>query len=208
METVKATKYKNLPNGEPFDPVKIEAIIQSVLTGKKPDEHFYKVKVFLYQVNDAKRRVQILKNQVQYRKNALEYITPSHYDAPKANGDLKSNANLCTDEVAALKGRLHKAEENLARITVVVSDVICQLKDVNQQTVLQKRYIEGKRWNCVAAEMDHSVRWVQKLHGRALPQLEKILERMDGTGETRPNEGREAASPVNIHNTAPTAKGG
>ena len=175
METKKALKYKNLPNGEAFDPVKMEDIIQSVITGQKRDDHFYRVKQFLFQVKDARRRVEILENQILYRQEAMEYIGPSNSDMPKAKGGFKSKIESGTAEIVTLEGRLHKAEENLARVTIIVSDAICQLDNVNQQTVLLKRYINGKTWDCIATEMDNSVRWVQKLHGRALPLLDAVL---------------------------------
>lgn len=194
METTKAIKYKALPNGEPFDPVRMEEIIQSVLTGQKQDERFRKIKSFLYQVRDARRRVEILANQIVYRQEAMEYISPSYSDTPKQQGGSKSRIESGVIEIATLEGRLHKAEENLARITVVVSDAICQLSNVNQQAVLLKRYVDGKTWDGIAAEMDKSVRWVQKLHGRALPLMEEILERLDSADKT---EDIDKAEPVN-----------
>lgn len=175
METKTALKYKNLPNGEPFDPAKMEDVIQSVLSGQKQDERFYKVKQFLFQVKDARRRVEIIENQILYRQEAMEYIGPSYSDMPKGKGGFKSKIESGTAEIVTLEGRLHKAEENLARVTIIVSDAICRLENVNQQTVLLKRYIDGKSWDCIAMEMDNSVRWVQKLHGRALPLLEEIV---------------------------------
>ena len=127
-------------------------------------DHFYAVKQFLYQVKDARRRISVIEEQIMYRQAAMEQLAPSDSEALRGATDID-----------ALEGKLREAEKELARVTVVVSDAICELEDVNQQMVLMKRYISGKSWECIAQEMDNTARWAQKQHGRALPHLEAIL---------------------------------
>lgn len=127
-------------------------------------DHFYAVKQFLYQVKDARRRISVIEEQIMYRQAAMEQLAPSDSEALRGATDID-----------ALEGKLREAEKELARVTVVVSDAICELEDVNQQMVLMKRYISGKSWECIAQEMDNTARWTQKQHGRALPHLEAIL---------------------------------
>ena len=56
-----------------------------------------------------------------------------------------------------------------------LQDAISQLPDVNQQFVLTRRYIDDMSWEQIAAEMNTHVRVVQKFHGKALPEMAKVL---------------------------------
>lgn len=46
------------------------------------------------------------------------------------------------------------------------------LDDVVLQTVLEKRYLCGKRWEEIAVDMHYAYRWVLRLHTKALKQME------------------------------------
>lgn len=175
MENTQAIKEGRMPDGSAFDPVQVENVIEHVLHNQPLDNQFYAVKQFLYQVKDARRRVSVIENRIMYRQEALEHFGPSYSEAPGGTGIFKSKIETGIADIDALEGKLREAEKELARVTVQVSDAICELEDVNQQMVLMKRYICGKSWECIAQEMDNTVRWAQKQHGRALPHLEAIL---------------------------------
>lgn len=116
--------------------------------GNKP--HFIETRVFLQQVRDEKRRVDLLKNRMQYRKEAgLE------------TGDVEQ-------ELAA-------ALDNLKLATAEVAEEISKLGDVDLEMVLAKRYIDTLSWDEVAKTLDIKMRTVQRLHGRALPRMQRVL---------------------------------
>ena len=175
MENTQAIRQGMMPDGQPFDPVKVENVIDHVLYGQPMDNRFCRVKQYLYQVKDARRRISVIEEQIMYRQDAMEHFGPSYFEAPRGTGGYGSKTETGVSELDALEEKLREAEDELARVTVRVSDTICELEDVNQQMVMMKRYISGKSWDCIAQEMDNSVRWVQKVHGRALPHLEEIL---------------------------------
>ena len=173
METVKSIKYRKMPDGSDFDPIKAEGIIREVLLGIKRDDQFYKIKTFLYQVNDSKRLEEQLKSRISDREEALQYLKSSY---SFRDGCIKATSiEMAEEEIKAIYGSLRKAEENLARVTVVVGDAIAKLENVNQQMVITKRYIQNKGWDEIAEEMGYSVRGVQKLHQKALPLLQEIV---------------------------------
>ena len=55
-------------------------------------------------------------------------------------------------------------------------ELIDQLESIPEQPILTKRYIEGKTFEDISAEIYYSYRWVHRLHGRALQKLDKILK--------------------------------
>ena len=124
------------------------------------EKRFSRLKQFLYQVRDGRSNVRMLEQRISYREDLVECM-----EEPAAE----------QGAIETLQEKLEQAETALAQAIVTVSDAICQLKDINQQTVLSKFYIDGKTWECIALEMDKPVRWAQKVHGRALPLLEQLL---------------------------------
>ena len=75
-----------------------------------------------------------------------------------------------------LRRELAEAEQAYSDAKVAVSELCAGLEDVNQQSVITRRYISGQSWEKIALDMDMSVRSVQKLHGRALPLLDALLK--------------------------------
>lgn len=50
-----------------------------------------------------------------------------------------------------------------------------RIENFDQQCVLIARYIEGMKWETIAADMDSDLRWVYRVHGQALLSLARIL---------------------------------
>ena len=57
-----------------------------------------------------------------------------------------------------------------------IEGVINDVKDADLQLLLQSRYIRFMTWEKIAVQFDYSYRWVLILHGRALMEVEKIID--------------------------------
>ena len=154
---------------------KVMAAINLAL-GKKPDQ-FKPVKDFLYQVQDAERRIHRIEDRIEFREESIGAHGSSYSECIPGNTDYAhssvENAVMALD---ALNRELREAENAYADAKVTVSDFINVLPDVNQQTVITKKYIRGQDWEKIATDMNMSVRSVQRLHGRALPLLQEELK--------------------------------
>ena len=117
---------------------------------------------FLYQVRDGKRRIDLIEKRILLRQDAMETIGSDALDA----------------EIADLQRQAEEASGAYDLSLISVSDMISRLDDVNQQMVLTFRYIDTiSDWYVIAERMGMTKAAVQKLHGRALPRLQRILER-------------------------------
>ena len=58
-----------------------------------------------------------------------------------------------------------------------ITGLINSLEDSRFQFILTEKYINNQTWENIASEMFMSVRWVQKLHGYALQEVRKILQK-------------------------------
>lgn len=112
--------------------------------------HFLETRFYLQRVRDQKRRIELLEGRIQYRKNA----------------------GLTIDY---LEEELLENQNELATMIAEVAEEISKLKDVNQESVFIKRYIDILPWDEVATSLDFKMRTVQKCHGNGLPKMEKIL---------------------------------
>lgn len=111
---------------------------------------FVETRKYLQQVRDQKRAIELLEKRIGYRKDA----------------------GMDTDEQEA---ELAEAADQLKQIIADVADEVSKVGDVNQETVLTKRYIDIMSWDEVAETADLKMRTVHKCHGKALPKMEEIL---------------------------------
>lgn len=64
----------------------------------------------------------------------------------------------------------------IERLTAIKEEIfmaIYKVENSTYRTLLIKRYIQFKTWETIAEEMHYEVRWVHKLHGRALKKINK-----------------------------------
>jgi DNA-directed RNA polymerase specialized sigma subunit len=48
------------------------------------------------------------------------------------------------------------------------------MDDINQQLLLELRYLSGKGWDEIAASMGYDPRTVYRIHGKALKEFERM----------------------------------
>ncbi len=57
-----------------------------------------------------------------------------------------------------------------------VRNVIAQVKGDILRTVLTQHYIDGMKWDDIAAELHYAPRHIQRLHVKALAEIQGILD--------------------------------
>ena len=111
---------------------------------------YIETRVYLQQVRDEKHRMDLIKNRIQYRKEA----------------------GLDTSEA---EQELAVVQDKLKRVTAEVAEEISKLYNVNLEMVMVKRYIDTLSWDDIAKTLDLKMRTVLKFHGNALPRMRRIL---------------------------------
>lgn len=131
---------------------------------------------FLNTVRKCGNRVDALVNRINYRKSLLNIRTSHYSNMPKAP---RASIRPMEDHIAdldALEYELKQAMDEYLMAKIQVSDLIGHLECSDQQLVMQKRYVDQKSWEEISQDMQYSVRWVQKLHGKALPILDAVWQ--------------------------------
>lgn len=97
--------------------------------------------------------------------------------SPKLGDKIQSNHLATLDEIVA------KIEQQAAKVNAAWDELIdrrnrakfliSKVEDENIRCVLYRYYILTHSWEQIAVEMNYTIRWVYKLHGKALQDLEK-----------------------------------
>ena len=131
--------------------------------------------------------------------NAKEYLSQAYRLDQRINSKLKQVTNLRDlaarttatihpERVSGTKQRSpmenaivkiidleHEINNDIDRLVDMkreISAVISTLKTPIHRIILELRYLEGKNWEEIAHAMDYDLRWVYRLHGRALKEVE------------------------------------
>ena len=66
--------------------------------------------------------------------------------------------------------------DELIRLKAEILETINQVEDINQQIILEKRYISCKTWDDIARETGYDRSTVYRNHGKALKEIEEITK--------------------------------
>ena len=75
------------------------------------------------------------------------------------------------ERIADAESRLASAYGAALAVRAEVKDAIDTVADPLRRDILTRRYILGQRWERIAAELDRDMRWVLRLHHRAVDDL-------------------------------------
>lgn len=123
-------------------------------------------KEYLQQAYKMDKRIKILQGQVDKLRSALEYHSPS-LEGSSGSG----NADRMPDTIS----KIMEYEQHAAQLQAEFVDkyteidkVIHSIEDDTLREVLERRYLLYQKWDRIAQEMHRDLRWVYRLHGKAL----------------------------------------
>ena len=175
-------KIDGMNNTEYYDGTTLRDVYGENYRPEGNKTRFIATRVFLQQVRDAMRRVELITKRIQCR-------TEAGLDTSDAEQELATAQNVL---------KLAKVE---------VAEEISKLCDVSMEMVLTKRYLDAMPWDEVAKTSDIKMRTVMRLHGRALPILQRILHE-DGLVELAADEGAANDSADDVAGDSADDEGG
>lgn len=81
------------------------------------------------------------------------------------------------DQLADLEVKGLRARSDLWEKRLEIEEALGQVKDPVHLDILQKAYIEGKRFELIAVELGYSYRHTIRLHGEALIEVDRIRKK-------------------------------
>ena len=114
-----------------------------------------------------------LDNKISEKQNQLDLIKASFVSAVKIK-DINvqtSGENGYENHLATLfdfNDEINMDVDKLVNYKLKLSLEVNQLEDDRYRMILSERYFKGKRFEQIAVDRNYDIRWVYRLHGKAL----------------------------------------
>ncbi|MCI5617918.1 MAG: DUF1492 domain-containing protein [Ruminococcus sp.] len=79
------------------------------------------------------------------------------------------------DRIVLLQDKINEEIDLLVELKEQARTLIHMLTDERYKTVLTEYYLNHKTWEQVADCMNYDLRWVYRIHGKALKEFSKVL---------------------------------
>lgn len=133
-------------------------------------------KEFLRQARSIDRRIDEATERVERLRARLEAGRLSSVTGMPRGG--ASDWTDTADKLIELEKRVNARIREMCRYKRAAMDAIDRVEEARLREVLELYYIDGFTWDQVAERMGTDIRWVYRLHGKALMKV-KVPE-MEG----------------------------
>ena len=82
------------------------------------------------------------------------------------------------NKIIDLQYEINKDIDNLVDLKEEISQVIAGVEQTDLRMILEKRYLCFHSWEKIASEMFYDLRWLHRLHGRALESAGKVYDKI------------------------------
>ena len=125
---------------------------------------------FLRRYRDAQRTMRRLLEELQQLQAEATSVSQALSGMPSGGGDGQAIPRA-VERIADAESRLVSAYGAALAECSWVKDAIDTVPDPLRRDILTRRYILGQRWERIAADIDRDLRWVLRLHHRAVDEL-------------------------------------
>lgn len=115
------------------------------------------------------RKLNLIRMKLEKLRSILEYHSPD-FDT--------SGHSSCPDRITASVAKIMEYEkaakhlsEEYIKIYTDIEKAIRTIPDPTLSEVLERRYLLYQKWEEIARDMNRDLRWVYRLHGKALAQI-------------------------------------
>ena len=127
-------------------------------------------KDFLRRARNADRRIDEAEERVERLRARLEAGRMSQITGMPRGGS--EDWTDTADRLIELEKRVNARVRDLVRLKQAAMDAIDRVDEAPLREVLELYYLDGYSWEQVAARVGKDIRWVFKLHGKALQRIE------------------------------------
>ena len=136
---------------------------------------FLTAKDYLSQAYRIDQRINSKIEQVRSLRELAEKATTTLSDVPQGKGS--RNVHRMEDVIAKMVDLESDINADLCRLIDTKREIVTVIKCVELpelQTLLEMRYLCFKTWEQIAVELHFDLRWVHRLHNKALNEVEAI----------------------------------
>ena len=101
----------------------------------------------------------------------LTRVTEVYTAEPKGGGSIRGKTEGIIAKIVDLEKEIDADVDRLISIRDNIKTIIESVEDDRERLLLQYRYLEGRTFEWIAAEMNYSWRQIHRLHSQALTNL-------------------------------------
>lgn len=139
-------------------------------------------KQYLNQIKRLDNLINTKQHELETLKSMLTNITvPLQQDRVQSNGAGDTIGNTVA-KIVDLQNEINEQIDRFVDSRAKIVKQIDMIQNPDFHKLLYLRYLQYKTWNQIAEELSHkddpfSLQWVHTMHGRALQEFQKIIEK-------------------------------
>lgn len=136
-------------------------------------------KEYLSQAYLLDQRINNKLSQKEHLKSQTMKVTASYKQDKVSSTKQKSPMEEAIIKTIILEQEINKNIDELYRIKIDMTIFISEIEEPLNRLLIDLRYIQGKRWDDIADYLGYNVRWVHKLHLKALKEADTLLQKKE-----------------------------
>jgi RinA family phage transcriptional activator len=109
--------------------------------------------------------------EVARLRSKLTRVTEVYSTEPRGGGTIYGKTEEILAKIVDLEREIDADIDRLIEVRDSIKSIIEAVEDDRERLLLQYRYLDGKTFEWIAAEMNYSWRQIHRLHSRALTNL-------------------------------------
>ena len=131
-----------------------------------------KAKDYLSQAYKLNHRIDCKLRQTENLRDLATRATASIHAERVSGTKQRSPMENAIVKLIDLEHEINSDIDRLVDMKREIAVVISKLSSPSHKILLELRYLEGKTWDEIAKAMDYDLRWIYRLHGKALKEIE------------------------------------
>ena len=133
-------------------------------------------KKFLQQAFYLDQRINSKIEQIETLNSLARKATSTLSDMPKAPGRNTSRLEDIIVKIVMLQEEINNDIDSLVDIKILITEMINDMEDKEQQMVLEKRYLNFLSFEQIAVDLNFSIQHVFRIHKQALSEIEPVIK--------------------------------
>lgn len=131
-----------------------------------------KAKDYLSQAYKLDHRIDCKLRQTENLRDLATRATASIHAERVSGTKQRSPMENAIVKLIDLENEINSDIDRLVDMKREIAVVISKISSPSHKILLELRYLEGKTWDEIAKAMDYDLRWIYRLHGKALKEIE------------------------------------
>ncbi len=133
--------------------------------------------------DEAVRLSKVYDERIKYLSDRITDLENMKYNAVSVLSDMPKSKGAKTSKMEGVICEQEYLREQISVLTNKSAEVKCRifiaLSEIDARTrrIVELRYFDGLNWQEVAYSMNMSIKWVQNLCNRAIPELDRAVNR-------------------------------